>query len=134
MLILRQNNYSWKDIAKTVFRGAVKELGKEYQDKDDDNSDVFGVLVIDRFIDKSRYIGKICKFNIDPDDYSVEGIFGSGSIYWNLSEEFEPLENCPKSWKEFNVSGLCKDGETLDARIIQKNGKILTGKVMVEVR
>ena len=56
------------DIAKTVFRGAVKELGKEYQGKDDDNSDVFGVLVIDRFVDKSRYIGKSCKFNIDPDD------------------------------------------------------------------
>ena len=42
MLILRQNNYSWKDLAKTLFRGAVKELAKEYQDKDDDNSDVFG--------------------------------------------------------------------------------------------
>ena len=76
----------------------------------------------------------IDKYLNNPDDYSVEGIFGSGSIYWDLSEEFEPLENCPKSWKEFNVSGLCKDGETLDARIIQKNGKILTGKVMVEVR
>ena len=134
MIILRQNNYSLKDIAKDIFKGAVKELGKRYDSESPDGGDIFGILPIDRFVDKSRYIGKDCKFKIDPENYEVEGVYGNSSIYWDLSEEFEPLENCPKTWKEFTAFGHCKDGEMIKAKIIQKNGKILEGNILIEVR
>ena len=136
MIIIRQNNYSLRDIAKDIFRGAVKELGKRYDSKTDSSgseNNILGILPIDRFIDKGRYIGKSCKFKINHKN-EVEGNWDGGNIFWDLSEEFEPLENCPSVWKEFTVSGICKDGETMKARVIQKNGRILEGNILIEIR
>ena len=132
MIILRQSSFSIKDIAKSIFRGAIKELNKDLGDEEYGKS-VYGIIKIDRFVDKSRFLNKSCVFRIDPETFEVEGNTGGSSIFWDLSEEFEPTDNCPKTWKTFTASGMCKDGETLDAKIICKDGKVLSGRVMVEL-
>lgn len=133
MIILRQKTYSLKDTLKTMFRGAVKELNKEMGPTEFGET-IYGTLVIDRFIDKGRFIGKDCMFKVS-ENLEVQGNGDSRShIFWDLSYKFEPTENCPKTWKSFTIAGTCKSGETLDASIIKKDGKVLKGRVMVEVR
>jgi len=134
MKILRTKSYSLKDTLKTMFRGAIKELGKEYEDEIGGET-IFGVLPIDRFVDKSRFLGKNCTFKVESGSFEVEGNADSKSfIYWSLSNEFEPTSACPREWKSFLITGTCKDKETMAVSIICKDGKVLTGRAMIELR
>lgn len=134
MKILRTKNYSLKDTLKTMFRGAVKELGKEYEDEIGGET-IFGILPIDRFVDKSRFLGKNCTFKVKSGSFEVEGNADPrSSIFWDLDYELEPIESCPREWKSFLITGTCKDKETMDASIICKDGKVLTGRITIELR
>ena len=133
MKILRTKTYSLKSTIKTMFKGAIKELGKEYEDEIGGEI-VFGVLPIDRFVDKSRFLDKNCTFKVKA-GFEVEGNADPRSIiFWDLDYDFEPTEACPREWKSFLITGTCKDKETMDASVICKDGKALTGRVMIELR
>lgn len=135
MLVLRRKQFSWQDVVGKVIHSAATiakdELDKKYGVQGDEI--IFGTLVIDWWIDKNRYIGKFKKYVVD-NDLSVEAFDKNSSIGWDLSDKFEPFDTCPDKWKKFTIEGVAKDGEYLDATMIDNAGKKIIGKVIVEVR
>jgi len=117
----KQKNYS---------ESLIKNLDNEKQY----GEDFLGILPISRFIDRSRFIGKNCIFKV-VEDNSVLGNGDSRSMtFWTLTEKFEPTDKCPKTWKSFTISGTCKNGETMDANVMDEDGHVFTGRVMIKVR
>lgn len=96
--------------------------------------DILGILPISRFIDRSRFIGKSCIFKVDEDNKVLGNSDFRSKMFWNLTEKFEPTDKCPDTWKSFTISGTCKNGETLDANVMDENGHVFTGRVMVKIR
>lgn len=138
MKVIRTKNFS--NLFGSILRGAIKGAAAEISGvhrpeaggtkKEEDT--VFGIITLDRFIDKSRFLNKNCVFTIDPDSYEVSGKTNKNSIIdWEIDEKFEPMEGCPKTWRRFTLEGLAKHEGLIDATITTTTGKILKGKVLV---
>ena len=122
------------DLVRGAIKGMAGEINKDSGGNWDNTSDIiFGTLVLSRFIDASRYLGKNFTYTIKP-SLEVSAKEEGSSISWEVNEHFEKLDSCPDEWSSFTVEGVAKKGEYLKARIITKQGKLLTGKVLVDVR
>lgn len=99
----------------------------QYEEK---TNPILGILKIDWCIDKSRYIGKNWKYTVEK-DYTVKAKQGNSCIDWNLEHKFEPIDVPP--FKVFNIEGVAKEGDYLPARIITATGKLIEGRVLVQI-
>ena len=114
----------------------TKEIDEEIENIDGEEfgETIYGTLVVDRFIDAGRYKGKGCMFKVFPDLSASGNADPRSHIFSMLSYKFEPSPECPRSWKFFTVSGKCEPGETMAAVIKGEDGKIINGRVKVELR
>lgn len=133
MIILRQNTYSWKDVLLKSGKDIIRNINSEVNSDSVPTENFFGTLVIDWWIDKSRYINKYKIYDVKPDDYSVEAFDKNSIIGWDLSNKFEPTKDY-SNFKRLTISGIAKDNEYLDAVLINKQGIKIEGKVIVEIK
>jgi hypothetical protein len=131
----QEKQYSlFGDIVRDAIKGMASEIYKNNGGGNtSDTNIVFGTLVLSRFIDVSRYLGKEVTYTVEP-SLEVSAQQGGSIISWDLSERFCKFKNCPNNWESFVITGEAEKGKYLDARIITKQGKVLTGKVLVEVK